>query len=198
MNILDFSFFVCAGHGIVNGKKDPWAVSKFGLNERELNKIFGKKIIELLQKKKVFVQGIWIDSDAELSKKITYAKETVKINKLKNVIGLSIHCNSVESSDVRGFEVWFQKNNLQSLSMASYIKASYSVYFQERKVRWAFISSQNRLWWLYIDQMPWIWNLVELGFISNKEEYDFLIANVDRLSESIVHGILENIRMRNA
>ena len=190
-----FDLFICEWwHWLLNWKHDPWAVGT-KTTERDLNIRYADTIWTMMQWKAKLVQGVGI-TDALLTKKIDYIKTVVSVNEINkdNVYGICVHQNASTDKKAKGFEVWYQSNNPKSKEVAQEIIEAYKRYFPENKIRWIFASKTNRLWGLYIDNLPWTFILTEWGFISNPEEQDFLINNVDRLSECICNGLMTYIR----
>lgn len=195
-----------AGHGkSLLGRLDVGAVGN-DRTERALVVQIGRLVLDILKNKPelsgVLVQGIGIETEANLGKKIQFVNHVILENKLTSdeVVSLSIHMNSAGDSKANGFEVWYQKKPKKNTALLceSMVRS-----WQEYAITALRNSAINPSSWdrwgrLYIDDYLSTAVLVECGFISNKQDVDNVVGNLPRVAECLAHGLMEYIRSVNS
>jgi N-acetylmuramoyl-L-alanine amidase len=183
-----------AGHGKRGLLKDPGACSA-GYTERQFTVDLARKIIDILKSKEelkgVLIQGVGVETEATINKKIFYANKVIKENRFSpnEVMYIALHINSA-SKVAEGYEVYY-KSDLRSLELAHQLIKSNDAYdlFPNRGVK----SSKGQRAG-YIDYVYSSAVLIENGFINNPREREILIEEMPRVAEMNAHGILTWIR----
>lgn len=120
-----------------------------------------------------------------------------KFINLKNPdIFLSIHLNGSEEKVVKGAEIYARYLDKKSYSLAEKIQDELSSieYTKDRGVK---TTKDRSLGILRKTEAPGV--LLELGFITNKEDEEYLVSEVgqDTIIEAILNGILEYFKERD-
>lgn len=199
MNII----FVEAGHGKSPlGFTDNGAVGKYRgskITERDYSKAIARKVLDILHDKtelsNYIVQGVGVETDASIQKKMKYVNTIMTENRAvpSQCFGVAIHMNS-QVPEARGWEIWYQKNG-KSLAFANSVAKSLDEYkvIPPRQIP-ILPSSKGRFRRFYIDDTLANYLIIECGFITNIDDATIIWDNLDRVAESIAHGILEHIR----
>lgn len=186
--------FIEAGHGMVNGKKDPGAVGN-DLTERAINKEMTLGVVKLLQDKKELA-GVKIvlvgEDDITLVQKTVTVNTIAKKNDPKRCLSVSIHQNAGGGT---GTECWFKHGNETAKKFAETIIEAYKKYniIPVRPVP-VLDSENNRLKRLYIQDWFTHGVLIENMFIDCAENANKYKQNPDRFAECLAHGILNFIK----
>lgn len=114
-------------------------------------------------------------------------------NQLEAEAYISIHCNAAENPDASGIEVlcWQPKDgsppmdNPRSNGLAYAVLDSMLVAFPDRKNRG--VKGRSNLAVLRDTVCPAI--IVECGFLSNREEAEWIVQNVEKIGEAIAMGV---------
>lgn len=165
--------FINPGHGGV----DPGAIGPAGNYERDINariaaaaaerlKAAGHKVVLYQQQRKL-------------------ADVTVKANKSKADLFVSIHCNAAANTDARGTETWYYTGCPHGRAAAVAIQREVveALGSHNRGVK-----SSTSLYVLRKTTMPAV--LVEVGFISNAAEEKEIVAKAAQIGQAIADGIL--------
>ena len=165
-----------AGHGGFDGG----AVGKNGIIEKDLNLQIAKKLNAILKingyKTIMTRDGDYAISDDGLKttreKKRSDMKNRLKIIKENpNGIFVSIHQNKFEKDYVKGTQVFYSTNNIDSERLAEVIQKNCSLALQPENHR-VTKPSGRELYLLYYSKIPAV--MVECGFISNPKEASLL------------------------
>ena len=197
--------FIEAGHGkkqLIIPVKDPGAVNG-QYTERNFTKEIARRVLIKMNEKKTagdlqgLVQGVGIETDATIQKKMAFVNTVVHENHLnpQRCLGIAIHMNSATAKSARGFETWYQKNVKNSEKLADYLSRSWSDYkITPMRPRPVNNSKDGRYGRFYPDDTAVPYVIVETSFISNSEDITALQKNWDRVAEAIAHGLMEYIR----
>ena len=161
-----------AGHGGVDGGTS----ADDGTVEKDLNLQIALKLNEFL--KSMGVNTILVrDSDKSIhddtattirQKKVSDLKNRLSIiNNTEDSVFVSIHQNHYGDSKYRGTQVFYSKNNPQSLKLAECIRMPVVSYLQPENTR-EIKQSGSEIYLLYHAQAPSV--MVECGFLSNPED----------------------------
>lgn len=104
---------------------------------------------------------------------------------------ISIHLNSSEDgNDIRGYETYVDLNEASTVSMAENIHSQLSDldYSMDRGLKDAYDSS---LYVICKNSVPSL--LLELGFMSNAQDMNFILSNPEELAQAIAKGIIMSI-----
>lgn len=164
--------FINPGHG----GKDPGAVGKNGTKEAqivaEIAEILRKRLVLNAYPVEVYQQNRSLSEVA--------AKE----NASKSTLFISIHCNSHKKPEAHGLEVWYYEGSYKGIQLARIM--------QEQLVNGTGltdrgIKSSAGLYVLRKTIAPAI--LIELPFISNPIEEQYLLNNKKKLADCIWEAI---------
>lgn len=172
--------FLDAGHG----GYDPGVVGN-GIQEKDISLQVTMKIGEILKK-----HGVQVFYSRTTDKFINLADRATMANKNKVDVFVSIHCNSATNAQAKGVEVYSYPNSTQGSTLANDIRTSIitgKVYTVDRGNKTANFAV------LRLTNMPA--TLVELAFISNKEDSQILKNRQDELALGIAKGILKNLNI---
>lgn len=104
---------------------------------------------------------------------------------------ISIHLNSSEDrNDIRGYETYVDLNEASTVSMAENIHSQLSDldYSMDRGLKDAYDSS---LYVICKNSIPSL--LLELGFMSNAQDMNFILSNPEELAQAVAKGIIMSI-----
>lgn len=179
-NPKDIRVIIDAGHG----GKDSGAVkerSKVGLEnvlEEDINLEVANQIAWLCARHQIgYLMTRWGDRYISLKERCKRANMT------KAKLFLSIHCNAVKNPKAKGIEIWYL--SAKSLAMRCLNRLNEIDFTKNRGIK------KGRFRVLRKTRMKAI--LIELGFISNKEDMKFLIDenNQTLIAEKIFEFIRE-------
>lgn len=173
--------FIDPGHG----GKDPGAVGN-NIQEKNIVLSVSLKVGEILKRHKVnVVYSRTTDVFVELANRATMA------NKAKADVFVSIHCNSFTNTAAQGLETFNYPNSSKGAILAKCIQdvlLKDKLYTKNRGVKTANFAV------LRVSNMPAA--LVEMAFISNKEDSDILKTKQDELALAIAKGILSYLGIK--
>lgn len=164
--------FINPGHG----GKDPGAVGKNGTKEAqivaEIAEILRKRLVLNAYPVEVYQQNLSLSEVA--------AKENVS----KSTLFISIHCNSHKKPEAHGLEVWYYEGSHKGMQLARIM--------QEQLVNGTGLTDRGikpsaGLYVLRKTIAPAI--LIELPFISNPIEEQYLLNNKKKLADCIWEAI---------
>lgn len=170
---------VCLDPG--HGGRDPGAVGKSGLREKDINLQVALRVADLLMEKyEVSITRI-NDSHVSLTKRCEIA------NQSKSELFVSVHCNAAENPEAHGIETFHYYTSDRGKLLAG-------------EIQWGLIALTDRrdrgvkaagFQVLKGTSMPAV--LVEMGFISNREEEELLQEEEYQTAcaKAIVRGIEE-------
>lgn len=164
-----------AGHG----GKDPGAIGRSGLNEKDINMQVALKVADLLMDRYVVVMTRTDDQYVSLGKRCDIA------NQSKSHLFVSIHCNAAENHEANGIETFHYYTSTRGKLFAN-------------AIQWGLIALTDRrdrgvkaagFQVLRDTSMPA--TLIELGFITNTEEEQLLQKEEfqNACAKAIVKGI---------
>ena len=167
-------YFIDYGHG----GNDSGAVGGSVL-EKNINKLVGERVKFHLERHN---QNVIVtrnnDDTVSLDERVNI------INKNNCDLGISIHCNSFSDTSVQGFETYTWGTGSREKLLAEKVHKSVksaNLYNKDRGIKQA----QFRI---LSPSIPCI--LIELGFISNDKEKDFILNNVENFAVAITKGLL--------
>lgn len=178
-----------AGHGGIDGGCE----GKYtGQKESDLNLDICIRIKKLLEKVDINVvltrhtkDGLY-DEFSKNKKQSEMKKRETIINSSNANAMISIHANSFSNSSAKGAQVFYREGNENSISLANKIKDSLinNVYSAKR------FCLPGDYYVLNCTDIPAV--LVEVGYLSNREEDELLLTDSyrNKLSYSIYYGIL--------
>lgn len=173
--------FIDPGHG----GKDPGAVGN-GIQEKNIVLPVSLRVGEILKQHKVEVAySRTTDVFVELADRATMA------NKAKADLFVSIHCNSFSNATAQGVETFHYTGSTKGAAFAKSIQDSLissKLYTKNRGVKVANFAVIRR------STMPAV--LVEMAFISNKEDSDILKLKQEGLATAIAAGILNHLGIK--
>ena len=171
------------GHGGI----DSGAIVSSGLTEKELNIKVAKKLKEKLEDSNIEVI-ITRDSDEY----IKLVDRTAMANDSNAELFLSIHFNSSDNRNARGIESLYA--NEKNVKIKSTIQSYFAQELQNALIKATNSPSRgikNRPDLVVLNKTKGVAALVELGFMSNPEDY-LLITNdeyLDKLVDGLFNGI---------
>ena len=156
-----------------------------GLNEKDIALAVTLKLGEILKRHKIEVfYSRTKDEFIELSERARVANR----NKIDAFV--SLHCNSFSNAQAQGVEVFSYPNSADGKKLSQNILDSImkdKLYTKNRGIKtdnFAVLRETN---------MTAV--LVELGFISNKEDAAILVNKQDELASAVAKGILKYLRI---
>lgn len=194
-----------SGHGkSAIGTKDPGAVGN-GQTERNMVVILARQVLAILNSKpelkNVLVQGVGVETEANLASKVKYVNSVIGENKFmpSEVFSISLHMNSHFTKSPRGFEIWYCKGAKPNrVTISEYLVRAWQKYaILPLRPKTMQPTSLHHLKALYIDNYKCPAVLIETGFISNSEDVKAITQDYNRAAEAIAHGILEFVRSVN-
>lgn len=165
-----------AGHGGVDGGTS----AKDGTLEKELNLQIALKLNDILEAmgvKTILVRDtdISIHDDTATTirqKKVSDLKNRLNIiNNTEDSIFVSIHQNHYGESKYKGTQIFYSKNNPDSLKLAQALRMPVVTYLQPENTR-EIKQSGSEIYLLNNAQSPSV--MIECGFLSNSEDTELL------------------------
>lgn len=165
-----------AGHG----GEDGGAVADDGTMEKNINlqillklkklcKAFGYNVVTTREADEAIYDE---NTDGIRNQKVSDMKNRLKIfNQSKNNIVLSIHQNKFSDGKYSGSQVFYSKNDDNSLVLANYVKNNITKLIQPDNKRESKPADKN-IYLLWNAEVPAV--IVECGFISNSQELELL------------------------
>lgn len=180
-----------AGHG----GKDNGAMSN-DVNEQDINLSIVQKLQPLLESAGATVQltrngNYDLASDGVDNRKRDDMKKRVAIiNEALPDIFLSVHLNAYPNTSVHGAQVFYKKNDEESLRLANIMQRQFKDLTGTKM-----LEKPGDYFILNETKKPGV--LVECGFISNPDDRSHLIEDAyqQQLAESLFKGILEYFEM---
>lgn len=166
-----------AGHG----GKDPGATGQ-GLREKDIALSITLKVGKILER-----HGVKVSYSRKTDKFVELSQRAKMANKAKADVFVSIHCNAFEDKKAQGVEVFHYPNKSEGKKLAKSILDSIinaKLYTKNRGIKTdTFIVLKKT-------KMTAV--VVELGFITNKEDAKILSGKQDAFAIAIAKGILNN------
>ncbi len=200
-----FPFYVCSGQEIQNrkaiiiidpghGGKDSGAIGIGGYNEKEL---VLKVALKMLKWNKTLLNNKYDIYLTRYSDTLIALSDRAKLARiLRSDIFISLHGNDANNPKAKGIEVFVhssanekEKNGKASINMAIYIvkQLNEKLGYKSRGVKKANFQVLRQT----INSCPSV--LVELGFLSNKDEANYLIKEEN--SNAVALAILMSINI---
>lgn len=168
--------FVNAGHG----GKDPGAVSKSGLKEKDVCKV----ICDILANKlRMAGHSVIVYQEQQ-----SYFEITKEENKSGAELFVSVHCNSFSNSTAKGIETLYYPTSTKGKNLATQIQKSL---VKCTKLFDRGCKTRKDLHVLKSTKAPAV--LVECAFISNPDEENLLRNNPDLFASGIYEGLIKYI-----
>ncbi|WP_432408389.1 N-acetylmuramoyl-L-alanine amidase family protein [Wukongibacter sp. M2B1] len=193
----NYIFTICIDPG--HGGYDPGATNKaYKINEKDLVLDISLKLGEILKKQDVKV--IYTRKKDEIpwkNQRESLEGRSEISNKSNADIFISIHINNFpKSSEVKGTEIWCRFKNTEDEILATEInnKLSDIEYTRNRGLRY---ESDKSLYVLRNTAATSV--LVELGYISNPQDIEFLMLeeNRDKCAKAIAEAIMSYYSKQN-
>ncbi|HIR28571.1 MAG TPA: N-acetylmuramoyl-L-alanine amidase [Candidatus Choladousia intestinigallinarum] len=178
-----------------HGGRDPGMTGSTGVNEKELNLVYAKKLKELLEQAGYEVimtreteEGLY-DEDAANKKAQDMQRRCALIEEVKPLLTVSIHQNSYQDSSVRGPQVFYYEHSTEGQKLASMIQKQLNEELTETTSRQ---EKANSTYYI-LKQSKGTAVIVECGFLTNPQEEALLIQEdyQNRAAAAICRGILE-------
>lgn len=173
--------FIDARHG----GKDPGAIGN-GMREKDITLLVAKKLGAILERHNVNVSYSRI-----MDKYVSLNERARMANNIKADIFVSIHTNSYKYQSVQGLETFSYPGSSKGRKLAKYIQDSIietKLYTKDRGIKTANFAVLRQ------SKMPA--TLVELGFITNKQDSQLLRTRQNNFSEAIAKGILKYLEVK--
>lgn len=176
---------VCIDPG--HGGKDPGAVRN-GLQEKDITLAIALKLGNILEKHKIKVVY------TRTTDKYLSLTERANISNRANADALvSIHTNSAANSSARGLEIWTSRGQTQGDMLATCIGEQLMEDFKGVPFRADYsdgdLDKEENFTVIAKAKAPAC--LIELGFISNKEDNKLQTGNQDEFALAIAKGVLK-------
>ncbi len=179
LNTNEVVFIIDAGHG----DEDAGAIADDGTLEKDLNLEIASLISGLLElngndvkmtrETDTLLYDYYDDlEDYTGQKKVYDLKNRLKIaEEYESPIYVGIHMNKFSQAKYSGLQVYYSKNNDQSVDIATKIKDNTKLYLQKDNKR-AIKKADSSIYILNKASMPAV--LIECGFLSNENELNNL------------------------
>ena len=199
LNDCGYTFVIDAGHG----GEDAGAIASDGTLEKDLNLEIATLVacllelngnnVKMTRTEDTLLYDYYNDlEDYTGQKKVYDLKNRVKITEEnENAIYVGIHMNKFSQSKYSGLQVYYSKNNENSINIANRIKSNTRLYLQtdnKREIK----KADSSIYILNNIDCPAV--LVECGFLSNENELSNL-KNEDyraKLSVTLFSALLQN------
>jgi N-acetylmuramoyl-L-alanine amidase len=193
----DYIFTICIDPG--HGGYDSGAVNQtYKVNEKDIVLDISLKLGEILKKKNVKVIYTRKKDKIPWKNQKESLKGRCKISNKSNAdIFISIHANNfIKSKDVRGVEVWCRFENTEAEVLAKKIsnKLSSIGYTKNRGLKY----ERDRPLYVLRNTKA-ISVLVELGYLSNPQDIEFLMSEEGKIqcAKSIGEAIMDYYSRKN-
>lgn len=177
--------FINPGHS-ENCIPDPGA-SYNGYKEAQVARKISDELLEILKSHNVEVE--LYQQRNEKGESLTANQQLNRVPKKANASGadifVSIHLNAATSSVAKGVETLYSGGSKNGEKLANLVNAKLSTHFFNRGVK----ADTRGLLVLKATNMPAI--LVEVGFISNLTEINYINANIHEIAKNIAYGIFQ-------
>ena len=179
--------FINPGHSL-GGKPDAGCCYN-GLKESELAAQVADKVCQFLE-----FNGVTVECYQQYGEKLTANQQLNNVPKVANSskadLFVSIHMNGFTNPDASGTETWYARGSVKGEKAAELVHKQLceTIGGYTLKNRGYKIDSRGLLV-LKATIMPAI--LVEVGFISNKAEAQFIQSNITSIASRIAHGICQ-------
>ncbi|MCD2345541.1 MULTISPECIES: N-acetylmuramoyl-L-alanine amidase family protein [Clostridium] len=190
LKVLKQNFVVCIDPG--HGAYDNGAKGINGIYEKDVALKVGLKVGQALEKSNIKVVYTRKDDKTVLGKsEIQDLQKRVQISSNNKAdVFVSIHCNDFVNQSIRGIELWCNYPNTRDEELAKDIENELCQlkYTKERKVKY----KSNRGIYVLKNNKA-ISTLVELGYLSNKDDCSFLSSDSGqaKCAEAIAKAILK-------
>lgn len=175
---------VCLDYG--HGGSDPGAVGN-GLKEKDLTLAIGKKTKGILEK-----YGLKVIETRSGDQYVSLTERANISNRNKADVLVSLHVNSAENVNARGFEVWTTRGQTLGDKLADAIGEEIKRAFPNVPFR-ADLSDgdlDKEANFTVIAKATAPACLVEMGFIVNAQDAQMLKTEQDKIAEAIARGIM--------
>ncbi|WKV07866.1 N-acetylmuramoyl-L-alanine amidase [Thermoanaerobacterium sp. CMT5567-10] len=167
-----------------HGGSDSGAVG-YGYFEKDINLSVSLKLRDVFKANNV---DIILTRDKDVTLGLSERCDIANKNKADYFI--SIHCNSFKDSSAKGTETYSYPRSISGAKLAKGVQQTIVANLKtiDRGIKTA------NFYVLHHTNMPAI--LVELGFITNKEDLDLILNKQNLFAISISNGILNNIGLK--
>lgn len=166
-----------------HGGEDPGSYVPNQVKEKNVNLVVSFLLSSFLRQR-----GAHVFMTRETDCFLSLHDRSRKIESINPDAFLSIHCNGDANSKAHGFEVFYRdKGDLPlAKSIAHYMKRT-DLHFR------GVFNDVDRLakHLAMLNNLPVPSALVELGFLTNSDDREYILANEAQLAEVIGHGVLE-------
>lgn len=186
MPINHKNIVIDAGHG----GADPGKVASDGTQEKGINLSIASILQGFLEQGGAIVTNTRISDEAVGENKRTDLKNRVALAKGNNGdLFISIHQNSFPQNNVKGAQVFYNKNSAESKRLAGFIQKRLKEVVDNNNER---VEKANSNYYV-LKQIDIPGVIVECGFLSNSVEKEKLISHEyqEKLAWAIYMGILD-------
>lgn len=174
----------CFDYG--HGGKDPGAIGN-GMYEKDIVFSIGRKC-----KEKVERHGVQVVETRSGDTYLSLTERANISNKNNCDILVSFHTNAFTNSNARGFEIWTSKGQTKGDVLATRIGEQIKKDFPNVPFRADYsdgdLDKEENFTVIAKAKAPAC--LIEMGFITNKEDAQIIKTQQDKIAESIAKGIL--------
>jgi N-acetylmuramoyl-L-alanine amidase len=169
-------FFLSAGHNF----KDPGANNPPNpeLSEFKLNRMLCEKMYDYLKDK---IDVVFVSDNINLSQTISF----INSNATSKDFAIEFHNNSASNKNASGTEIFYYGNSsVRKKEAETFIKMFLSehTYFKNRGVKNTALSFTKKT------SCPAL--LWETGFLSNSNDSDYIVENIDEIAETLAECVL--------
>lgn len=184
------------GHGGIDGG----CISSTGIYEKEINLKVSYLLKDYLENSGYNVI-LTRYSDYDLASKNSNNRKNEDINKRLEIINgnnvilyISIHCNIFSDTKIRGAQTFYNANNEDNKNLSKIIQDKFNIILKNTNRKEKSISGKY-----LVDHASTIGCLVELGFLSNEEEFNLLKTSAyqNDMAYCIYIGIIEFLSINN-
>jgi N-acetylmuramoyl-L-alanine amidase len=178
---MSIKVWLDAGHG----GKDPGALGN-NLKEKDINLAVTKEVNRILEK-----HGVTVGTTRTSDTFMELSDRSKKANDFKADILVSIHCNAFEDPSAQGVEVYHYPGSTKGKKLAQYIHDEVikaKLYTKDRGVKSA------NFHMLRVPTMPCA--LIEMAFITNKQDAELLKNKQKEFALAIAKGILSYLGIK--
>lgn len=169
------TIFLDAGHG----GNDPGAVSNEGIEEEDIN-------LEVVLSAGIILRdaGFSVFYTRDKDKKLSPSQRLQIIKAYNPNAFISVHCNASNSPSAHGIETIYKDEYDKPLAMSVHNSLIETTELRDRGIK----QDVRNLAVLKDLETPAI--LIEIGFISNEEELEFIQSNIDIIAGAIAEGVI--------
>lgn len=173
---------ICVDYG--HGGQDAGAVAN-NVYEKNINKLIGERVKYHLER-----HHQTVILTRENDEYVSLDDRVNTINKNKCDIGISIHCNSFTDTSAQGVEIYTWGQGTRETQLAKSVLNNITkakLYNKNRGIKQAEFR-------ILSPQIPMV--LLEVGFISNIQDRNLILDNIENFAVAITKGLLSFYEMQ--